>query len=173
MYFNNSPLKGKSFVSTRNLVLGLSFALVAMSGQSRADDGVRIPSNLCFWNVMAWRDFNSAEKAAWSGMGWSKQLWDGSDTTGYPASYQKSWSDLVGKEKKFAAMLGFSSKTWGVEGCPNYSTLAQKEKVDPAPAPAQRKTVVSTSVRKKTSLWPPVHKNAGVSILGGMNSSVR
>ncbi len=170
MYFNNSPLRGKTFVGTRNFVLGLSFALVAMSGQSQAADGVRIPTNLCFWNVMAWRDFNSAEKAAWSGLGWSKQLWDGSDTTGYPDSYQKSWSDLVGKEKKSAAKLGFSSKTWGVEGCPNYSTLAQKKNVDPAPA--QRKTVVSKSVRKKTSLLPPVHKNAGVTILGGMGSSV-
>jgi len=170
MYFSNSPLRGKAFASTRNFVLGLSFALVAMSGQSRADDGVRIPDNLCFWSVAEWSGLNSAEKAAWSGLGWSKQIWDGSDTTAYPASYRKSWSDLVGKEKKFAALLGYSSETWGVEECPNLSTLAQKKKVDPAPA--KRKTVVSKSVRKKTSLLPPVHKNAGVTILGGMSSSV-
>ena len=170
MYFNTSTLRGKVATSTRNLVLGLSFALVAMSGQSRADDGVRIPSNLCFWNVMAWRDFNSAEKAAWSGLGWSQKLWDGSDTSGYPASFSKSWKDLSGKQKKIAARLGFSTKTWGVESCPNYSTLAQKKRVDPAPVP--RKKAIVKPVRKKTSLLPPVHKNAGVSILGGMSSSI-
>ena len=164
MYFNALPLKGSAITGVRNFGIALSFALAAMSGQSRAD-GVRIPTNLCFWNVMAWRDFNSAEKAAWSGLGWTKQVWDVSEETAYPASYQKTWSELADKDKKFAAKLGFSSKTWGVEGCPNYSILAQKKKVNPA-----RKTVVSTSVRHTTSLLPPVHKNAGVSILGGMDS---
>lgn len=168
MYFNALPLKGSVITGVRNFGIALSFALAAMSGQSRADDGVRIPTNLCFWNVMAWRDFNSAEKAAWSGLGWTKQVWDVSEETAYPASYQKTWSDLADKDKKFATKLGFSSKTWGVDGCPNYSTLAQKKTVGPAPAP--RKTVVSTSVRHTTSLLPPVHKNAGVSILGGMDS---
>lgn len=170
MYFNTFPLKGNAVTGTRNFVIGLSFALVAMSGQSRADDGVRIPKNLCFWSEPAWSDLNSAEKAAWSGLGWAKQLWDGSETSSYPASYQKSWSELAGNEKNFATKLGFNSKTWGVEECPNYSTLAQKKKDDPAPV--KRKTVGSKSVQEKTSLLPPVHKNAGVSILGGMNSSI-
>ncbi len=169
MYFNTLPLMGKAVTGTRNLAIGLSFVLVAMSGQAHSGEGVRIPGNLCFWNEMSWRDMNSAEKAAWSGLGWKQQLWESSDTTSYPATYRQSWRDLAGKEKKLAAKLGYSSKTWGVESCPNYSTLAQK-KADPAPA--KRKTVVSKSVSKKISLLPPVHKNAGVIILGGMSSSV-
>ncbi len=169
MYFNTLPPVGKALTGIRNFAIGLSFALMAVSGQAHADDGVRIPGNLCFWNEMSWRDMNSAEKAAWSGLGWKQQLWESSDTNSYPASYRQSWSDLAGKEKKIAAKLGYSSKTWGVESCPNYSTLAQKK---PSPAPARRKTIVSKSVKKKTSLLPPVHKNAGVIILGGMSSSV-
>lgn len=168
MSFNVLSLKSSAIIGVQNFGIALSFALVAMSGQSRADDSVRIPTNLCFWTVMAWHDFNSAERAAWSGLGWTKQVWDDSEETDYPASYQKTWSELAGKDKIFAAKLGFSSKTWGVEGCPNYSTLALKKKVEPAPVP--RKTVVSTSLRGTTSLLPPVHKNAGVLILGGMDS---
>ena len=168
MYFNALPLKGSAVTSVRNFGIALSFALAAMSGQSRADDGVRIPTNLCFWNVMAWRDFNSEEKAAWSGLGWTKQVWDSSEETAYPASYQKTWSELADKDKKFAEKLGYSNKTWGVEGCPNYSILAQKKNGDPAPAASR--TVVSSSVRHTTSLLPLVNRNAGVSILGGMDS---
>ena len=190
MYFTTLPLKGNAVAGIRNFVIGLSFALAAMSGQARAVDGVRIPADLCSWSVSAWRDFNSAEKAAWSGLGWTRQLWDDSEPVSYPASYQKTWSDLGDTDKKLAAKLGYSSQTWDVDGCPNYSTLAQNNKVDPAPvqnktvvsksvqqkkvepAPVQRKTVASKSVQQKTSLMPPVHKNAGVFILGGMNSAL-
>ncbi len=115
----------------------------ATSGRSHGDDGVRIPANLCSWSEMAWNDFNSAEQSAWSGLGWTKPVWDGSDETAYPASYSKSWSELAGEDKKFATELGYSSKTYGVEGCPDYSTLAQQKQVDPAPP--LRKTVGSTT----------------------------
>lgn len=170
MYGNSPSLKSSAITGARNFGIALSFALVAMSGQSHADSGVRIPTNLCFWNVMAWRDFNSAEKAAWSGLGWSKQIWEGAEATVFPSSYGKSWSKLAGKEKKFAKKLGFNGKTWGVVGCPNYSTLAQKKKA--APARAKRKKVVSIPIRRKISLMPPVHKNAGVTILGGMSNYI-
>ena len=190
MNFNTLTLKGNAVAGTRNFVLGLSIALAAMSGQARAGDGVRIPADLCSWNVSAWRDFNSAEKAAWSGLGWTQQLWDDSEPASYPASYQKTWPDLGDTDRELAAKLGYSSKTWDVEECPNYSTLARKVNVEPEPvqhetaaskpvqekkvepAPVKRKIVVSKSVQQKTSLLPPVHKNAGVSILGGMNSSI-
>lgn len=189
MYFDVLPLKGNAVAGTRNFVIGLSLALAAMSGHARADDGVRVPSDLCSWNASAWRDFNTAEKAAWSGLGWNRHLWDEAEPASYPASYRMTWPELSGTNKKLAAKLGYSSQTWDVEGCPNYSTLAknnaspapvqnkaaasktvQKKKVEPAPV--QRKKAASKTVRQRTILLPPVHRNAGVVILGGISNSL-
>lgn len=101
--------------------------VATMSGKAYADDSVRIPSDLCVWNESAWSDFNTAEIAAWSGLGWKKQIWDGSEEAAYPASYHKSWSELAVTDKEFARKLGYSSETWGVESCPNYSTSTEKK----------------------------------------------
>lgn len=109
----------------RGIVLVFSILLVATPVQSQAEDGVRIPADLCSWENMSWLDFKAAEKLAWSGLGWTKQTWDNSESANYPASYRKSWPELVYTEKLLARKLGYSRKTWGAEGCPNYSTRAR------------------------------------------------
>jgi hypothetical protein len=122
------------------VVLVFSILLVATPVQSQAENGVRIPGNLCSWQNMSWRDLNAAEKLAWSGLGWTKQRWDNPDPANYPASYGKSWPELVYTEKLLARKLGYSRKTWDAEGCPNYSTRARKKPV----APGQAGTNIST-----------------------------
>ncbi len=116
------------------LVMSIVFAgvftsaqAVTMSGNAYADDSVRIPGDLCEWNEAAWSDFNTAEVEAWSGLGWEKQIWDNSAAADYPASYHKSWSELAVADKEFARKLGYSSETWGVANCPNYSTTTGKK----------------------------------------------
>ena len=127
MYLNPKPLMPNIVTGTRGLVLGLSFVLAVMSGSARADDGIRIPANLCSWEIMGWQDLNAAEKAAWSGLGWTKQTWDNAEPAKYPPSYRKSWPELIYTEKVLARELGFTRKTWDAEGCPNYSRRVRKE----------------------------------------------
>lgn len=128
MYLNAIPLMPTTITGRSNLVAGLCFALAVVSGSARADDGVRIPANLCSWEIMGWQDLNAAEKVAWSGLGWTKQTWDDAKPGTYPASYRKSWPELVYTEKLLARELGFTRKTWDAEGCPNYSRRARKER---------------------------------------------
>lgn len=109
------------------IVLLFSILLVATPVQSRAEDGVRIPENLCSWQNMSWLDLNAAEKLAWSGLGWTKQTWDNSEPANFPASYRKSWPELVYTEKLLARKLGYGRNTWDAEGCPNYSTRARRK----------------------------------------------
>lgn len=127
MYLNAKPLMSNPVTGTCGLVLGLSFALSVMSGAAHADDGIRIPANLCSWEIMGWQDLNAAERAAWSGLGWTKQTWDNAEPDNYPTSYRKSWPELVYAEKLLARELGFSRRTWDAEGCPNYSRRVRKE----------------------------------------------
>ena len=125
-------LKVKSLVlnavtGRHGFAVGLSVLALAMPAQAYARDSVRIPTNLCSWETMSWNDLNAVEKAAWSGLGWTRQNWDNSEPANYPASYRKSWPELVYAEKLLARELGFSRKTWDAEGCPNYSTRVRKE----------------------------------------------
>jgi hypothetical protein len=122
------------------VVLVFSILLVATPVHSQAEDGVRIPGNLCSWQSMSWLDLNAAEKLAWSGLGWTKQTWDNSEPANYPASYRKSWPELVYTEKLLARKLGYSRKTWDAEGCPNYSTRARRKPVAPGQAGANSST---------------------------------
>lgn len=108
-------------------VAALSSVLVALPVRVHAKDGIRVPANLCSWEVMGWRDLNGAERLTWSGLGWTMQTWHHDRSDSYPASYRKSWSELTGSEKLLAGKLGFSRETWDTEECPNYSTpLRQK-----------------------------------------------
>ena len=125
MYFDSIALLEKA--GTRSLVAALSVAIVAMSGQAHADDGIRIPANLCSWEIMGWRDLNGAERLAWSGLGWTMQTWHHSRQDNFPASYRKSWVELTESEMLLAGKLGFDQETWDAEGCPNYSTRVQKK----------------------------------------------
>lgn len=123
-------LKKKSFtraliVRGHFIVLLLSLLIVAAPGKSQAEDGIRIPANLCSWQNLGWQDLNAAEKLAWSGLGWSKQAWDSPEPANYPASYRKTWQELVYTEKLLARKLGYSRRTWDAEGCPNFSTRAR------------------------------------------------
>jgi hypothetical protein len=126
MYLNSTPLLRNAVTGACSTLMGLSFAFVTICSVAHADDGVRIPANLCAWEIMGWRDLNPAEKTAWSGLGWTVQTWDRSDPANYPSSYRKAWPELTYREKLLARKLGFSRKTWDAEGCPNYSTLVQK-----------------------------------------------
>ncbi len=121
MYCISIPLLEKT--GTRSFVAALSIALCAMSGQAYAEEGVRIPANLCSWEIMGWRDLNGAERLAWSELGWTMHTWHHSRSDNYPASYRKSWPELSDTEKLLAGKLGFSQETWDTDECPNYSTL--------------------------------------------------
>lgn len=123
MYFNSIPLLEKTGV--RSVIAVLVISLGAMSGQVHAKDGVRIPANLCAWEVMGWRDLNGAERLTWSGLGWTMHNWHHSRSDNYPASYQKSWPELSDTEKLLAGKLGFDEETWDTDECPNYSAQAQ------------------------------------------------
>lgn len=128
MYFNCTPLQHETVTGARNAVVGLLAVLAVMSVSARAEEGIRIPANLCSWEARDWQDLNAAEKVAWSGLGWTKQTWDDAEPGAYPASYRKSWPELVYTEKLLARELGFTRKTWDAEGCPNYSRRARKQK---------------------------------------------
>ncbi len=123
MYFNSIPLLSKT--GAGSFVVALSIALAAMSGQAQTKDGVRIPANLCSWEIMGWRDLNGAERLAWSGLGWTMHNWHHSRSDNYPASYRKSWPELSDTEKLLAGKLGFDSETWDTDECPNYSARGQ------------------------------------------------
>ena len=121
MYCISIPLLEKT--GTRSFVAALSIALCAMSGQAYAEECVRIPANLCAWEIMGWRDLNGAERLTWSGLGWTMHTWHHARSDNYPASYRKSWPELSDTEKLLAGRLGFSQETWDTDECPNYSTL--------------------------------------------------
>ena len=121
-------------------VLLLSILIVAAPVQSLAEDGIRIPANLCSWQDLGWQDLNAAEKLAWSGLGWTRQAWDSPEPANYPASYRKSWPELVYTEKLLARKLGYSRRTWDAEGCPNFSTRARIKSDDTGQADAYRST---------------------------------
>lgn len=108
------------------VIFVFSILLVATPVQSHAEDGVRIPENLCSWQNLDWQDLNAAEKLAWAGLGWSRQTWDDPEPAEYPASYRKSWPELVYTEKLLARKLGYSRRTWDADGCPNYSTRVRR-----------------------------------------------
>lgn len=112
---------------THSIAVGLSVLVLAMPVQAHAEDGIRIPVNLCSWENKGWNDLNAAEKTAWSGLGWTRQIWDNAEPADYPASYRKSWPELIYTEKLLARKLGFGGRTWDAEGCPNYSTRVRKE----------------------------------------------
>lgn len=123
MDFNFIPSLEKA--GARSFVIALSIALGAMSGQAHAEDGVRVPANLCAWEIMGWRDLNGAERLTWSELGWTMNTWSHSRSDSYPASYRKSWPELTDTEKLFAGKLGFNQETWDTDDCPNYSTRVQ------------------------------------------------
>ncbi|MEM7634289.1 MAG: hypothetical protein AAF299_07000 [Pseudomonadota bacterium] len=120
------PLPGNTFACTRNMVAALAIALVTLTGPAQAGDGVRIPVNLCSWEVMGWRDLNGSERLAWAGLGWTMRTWHHDRSDNYPASYGKSWAELADTEKLFAGKLGFNQQTWDTEECPNYSVQVRQ-----------------------------------------------
>lgn len=112
----------------QRMVMWLSLLLIALPAQARADQDIRVPDNLCSWPKMNWRDLNGAEKSAWTGLGWTADVWDNAEPAGYPPSYRKSWPQLRYTEKMLARKLGYSSNTWDADGCPNYSTWMRKKR---------------------------------------------
>lgn len=127
MFFRPTPTSQEVVTAARGAAVGAAIVLVMMSGSARAEEGIRIPANLCSWQNLNWLDLNAAERLAWSGLGWSKQTWDDPDSAVYPASYRKSWPELVYTEKLLARKLGYGRRTWDSDGCPNYSTWATKD----------------------------------------------
>ncbi len=125
MFFGSTHTLHLTVKAARGAVVGAAVVLAIMSGFANAEEGIRIPANLCSWQNLNWQDLNAAEKLAWSGLGWTKQTWDNSEPANYPASYRKSWPELVYTEKLLARKLGYSRRTWDAEGCPNFSTRAQ------------------------------------------------
>lgn len=125
MYFKSMRLPCIAVTGPRSFVAGLSVALLALSGQAHAGADIRVPANLCAWEVMGWRDLNGAERLTWSGLGWTMQTWHHTRSDNYPASYRKSWIELSDKERLFAGKLGFDQEAWDTDECPNYSTLVR------------------------------------------------
>ena len=125
MFFSSTSSLHETVTAARGTVVGVVAVLAIMSASARAEDGIRIPANLCSWQNLDWQHLNAAEKLAWSGLGWTKQAWDSPEPANYPASYRKSWPQLVYTEKLLARKLGYGRRTWDAEGCPNYSTRAR------------------------------------------------
>jgi len=125
MFFSSTPSLHETITAARGTIVGVLAVLAITSVSVRAEEGIRIPTDLCSWQTLGWQHLNAAEKLAWAGLGWTKQAWDNPDPANYPTSYQKSWPELVYTEKLLARKLGYSRRTWDAEGCPNYSTRAR------------------------------------------------
>jgi hypothetical protein len=64
---------------------------------------------------------NSAEKAAWAQLGWSKYSWDSDDASKAPPSDNRDWDELTSRERRVAQMLGYTQKSWDSDNCPKQS----------------------------------------------------
>jgi len=95
----------------------MSGALPPSSGLSLqpavAAEHIRVPADICDWDDYDWRELNDAEKAAWSTLGWTAQLWDSED--GEAWSDGVGWRRLSATEQEAAMSLGYSTDTWGDE----------------------------------------------------------
>jgi hypothetical protein len=83
-----------------------------LAGQAQAEEGVRVPDDICAWQTANWADMNAAEQAAWEALGWTGTMWESDNPDDYPATEYKAWADLTQEESTAAAQLGFDQNSW-------------------------------------------------------------
>jgi hypothetical protein len=89
----------------------LSSPASIMGSAAHAAEGIRVPTDVCAWDDIDWKDMNSAEQQAWSALGWTKKLWD-SDSKQPPSSSDKNWADLDPNQRAAAQSLGYTESSW-------------------------------------------------------------
>jgi hypothetical protein len=87
--------------------------LDTFTAQVWAAEGIRSLHNLCQWNTVSWRDMTSAERQAWTALGWTPQRWE---SNAAPASSSKGWNELTASEQSSARQLGYVPHSWD-RGC--------------------------------------------------------
>lgn len=101
------------------LIAGGDRGLAArLASVAYAEDGIRVPSNVCAWENFDWSELNDAEKRAWGALGWTEKRWESDDSAAYPASAFEDWSELQPFERTAALMLGYTQRSWDADDCP-------------------------------------------------------
>ena len=77
-----------------------------------ADNGIRQLVNPCQWALVNWEQMNRFEQQALGRLGWSASNWGTTDPSLLPATINKSWNDLSGRERRAADSLGFDETSW-------------------------------------------------------------
>jgi hypothetical protein len=83
-----------------------------ISTSASAAEGIRVPTDECFWDNFGWDEMQPAEQKAWSALGWTGEMWDSDDETAVPASDSKEWAELNDGERASATDLGIPEDVW-------------------------------------------------------------
>jgi hypothetical protein len=87
-----------------------SFSFI--STPALAAEGIRVPTDECFWSNFGWDELQPAEQAAWSKLGWTGEMWESDNESDVPASDSKDWAELNESERVALADLGVTEEVW-------------------------------------------------------------